>query len=169
VLKNIKIFLLISLLSTSSYAGVIRLADQHQIVYDETQWEYVLSEDTFKKSLGLLESKSNENIKGMIDTEIRFKSTKNTPSAIDVLQEECQKLKTYWGAKEFDVKIDKNRYCLIEQKTAEEGLLVTQVIEAKSSRATPHMFFLHTWTFHTQKENLVELRSLLKDLREMQP
>jgi len=168
VKKFFGIFLFWGLLSSSSDAGVINLADQHRILYDKDQWEYVLSEQTFKRSLGLLELKKNDQIKGMIDTEVRFTSSNNTPSPQQFLKEECQKLRAYWSDLEYDVKIENNQYCLVEQKTAEQGPLVTQVIQARRSRSTPNMFFLHTWTFHTQKEHLDELRLHVKKLREMQ-
>jgi hypothetical protein len=166
--KYIGMILFWGLLSSSSVAGVINLADQHRILYDKDQWVYVLSEQTFKRSLGLLELKTNDHIKGMIDTEVRFASSNNPPTAQQFLKEECQKLQAYWDQNEYDVKIESNQYCLVEQKNADEGPLVTQVIQARQSRSTPNMFFLHTWTFHTQKEHLNELRMHVKKLREMQ-
>lgn len=169
MVKTVPYIVLFFLMTTSLKASVIALADSHQIHFDQLQWEYVLSEDTFQKSLGLLESKTNEHIKGIIDTEVRITSPQKTQEATDLLKEECLKLKAFWDASTHDVRLENNRYCLIEQKAGTDDLMMTQVLEAKRSSSNPGMFFVYTWTFHTQKEHLRELRALVQTLREGQP
>lgn len=159
----------VSLFTKASYAEAIKLADGHQIRYDEAEWEYVLSESTFKKTLGLIEYRSNPAIKGLIDTEVRFSNPKEVPNNRVFLERQCEALKRYWNAEDYQVELVDNAFCVVKSKLSlktEKHLY--QVIQTKQSQSRRDMFFVYSWTFHLEKGSLEESYRVIDSLRRLQ-
>lgn len=157
-------------LATNIAHGVERipLADGHGLSIDTKTWHYVRSEETFKKSFGLVELIANEDIKGLIDTEIRFISPKIKSSNEEQIQKQCSELKNYWSPEKYKVERFKN-YCIVKGITPDQKeKLLYQVIETKVSRSRSDMYFIHTWTFHFAGEHFKEAESAIRTLMEEQ-
>jgi hypothetical protein len=167
-----KSFILLISLLVMSYAGAstgeIQLADGHRIRYDKNAWEYVLSENTFKKTVGLLEARHDEDIRGIIDTEVRFVSAKEAGNHAQYLANQCSELKNYWDSTQYDVLLHDQMFCIIRTKNPGDGLSLYQVIQAKVSQSRADMLFVYTWTFHTKPEKFNDLAKLVENLRRQQ-
>ncbi len=146
----------------------VPLADGHALIVNTKNWHYVRSNETFKKSFGLIELVSNEDIKGLIDTEIRFINPKIKSSNEEQIQKQCSDLKNYWSPEKYKVERFKN-YCIVKGITPnQKEKLIYQVIETRVSRSRSDMYFVHTWTFHFAGEHFKEAETAIRILMEEQ-
>lgn len=168
-MKIILYSLMMAMLGTIVQAGEIRLADGHIVHYSPDLWEYALSENTFKKSIGLLEAKDDQDIRGIIDTEVRFVNASEVPNAESFLAQQCADLKEYWDLNQFEVVLHDQSYCIVRSKTsAAKEMALYQVLQAKVSQSRKDMIFVYSWTFHVPNEKFELLTQKMAHLRRVQ-